>query len=68
MATHPSFYLENSMDRGAWRATVQGVAESQTGLSTQAPRMLFECLVGAHWTVNKGVGEKVTTGISERSR
>ena len=25
--------LENSMDRGAWRATVQGVAKSQTGLS-----------------------------------
>ena len=25
--------LENSIDRGAWRATVQGVAENQTGLS-----------------------------------
>ena len=25
--------LENSMDRGAWRATVQGVAKSQTQLS-----------------------------------
>ena len=25
--------LENSMDRGAWRATVHGVAKSQTGLS-----------------------------------
>ena len=25
--------LENSMDRGAWWATVQGVAKSQTGLS-----------------------------------
>ena len=24
--------LENSMDRGAWRATVHGVAKSQTGL------------------------------------
>ena len=24
------------MDRGAWKATVQGGAESQTGLSTQA--------------------------------
>ena len=23
-------YLENSMDRGGWQATVQGVAESQT--------------------------------------
>ena len=25
--------LENSMDIGAWQATVHGVAESQTGLS-----------------------------------
>ena len=25
--------LENSMDRGAWRATVHGVAKSQTCLS-----------------------------------
>ena len=25
--------LENSMDRGAWRATVYGVAKSQTRLS-----------------------------------
>ena len=25
--------LENPMDRGAWRATVHGVAESQTQLS-----------------------------------
>ena len=26
-------FLENSMDRGAWRATVHGVARSQTQLS-----------------------------------
>ena len=26
--------LENSVDRGAWRATVHGVAKSQTQLST----------------------------------
>ena len=26
--------LENSMDRGVWQATVQGVARSQTQLST----------------------------------
>ena len=25
-------WLENSMDRGAWRATVQGVTKSQTQL------------------------------------
>ena len=33
MATHCSFCLENSMDRGAWWATVHGVAESWTQLS-----------------------------------
>ena len=27
------YYLENSMDRGAWWATVHGVSKSQTGLS-----------------------------------
>ena len=34
MATHPLQYscLENPMDRGAWRATVHGVAKSWTGL------------------------------------
>ena len=26
-------YLENSLDRGAWEATVHGVTKSQTGLS-----------------------------------
>ena len=28
-------YLENSMDRGAWQATVHGVAKSQTRLRDQ---------------------------------
>ena len=34
MATHPLQYscLENPMDRGAWRATVHGVAKSWTRL------------------------------------
>ena len=27
------FCLENSMDRGDWRATVHGVTKSKTGLS-----------------------------------
>ena len=35
---HPLQYfcLENARDRGAWRATVHGVAESQTGLSSSS--------------------------------
>ena len=34
MATHSSILgLENSMDRGAWWATVHGVAQSQGRLS-----------------------------------
>ena len=28
------YSLENSMDRGAWRATVNGAAESQTRLNS----------------------------------
>ena len=32
-------YLENPMDRGAWWATVHGVAKSQTRLSTYAYHM-----------------------------
>jgi len=30
----PVFFLKNPMDRGAWRATVHGVAKSRTQLST----------------------------------
>ena len=34
MATHSSLLAQRTpMDRGAWQATVQGVAESQTQLS-----------------------------------
>ena len=29
--------LENSMDRGAWQATVHGVSQSRTQLSMHAP-------------------------------
>ena len=33
MATHSSYFcLENSMDRGAWRATAHAIAESWTRL------------------------------------
>ena len=30
----PYSYLENSMERGAWQATVHGIAKSQTQLTT----------------------------------
>ena len=33
--------LENSMDSGAWWATVHGVSKSRTGLSTQALSTLY---------------------------
>ena len=32
------YYLENSMDRGAWQATVYGIAKSQT---TEQPSVFF---------------------------
>ena len=36
--------LENPTDRGAWQATVHGVAKSQTGLSDQHFHFLFSTL------------------------
>ena len=33
MATYSRFLLENSLDRGAWKTTVHGVAKSQTRVS-----------------------------------
>ena len=33
MATHSTILAWKTMDRGAWRATVQGVAKSRTPLS-----------------------------------
>ena len=35
--------LENPVDRGAWPATVHGVAKSWTRLSTRACRWTFSC-------------------------
>ena len=35
------FHLENSKDKGAWRATVHGVAKSWTQLSTHTPQRPF---------------------------
>ena len=34
-------FLENSMDRGAWRATVHGITKSQTRLSDWTGLKLF---------------------------
>ena len=52
---HPLQYsrLENPMDRGAWWPTVQGVAESQTQLSTCAHNVLntFVSLTLEHLSV-----------------
>ena len=33
--------LENSIDKRAWRATVHGIAQSRTRLSTQACRHIY---------------------------
>ena len=42
--------LENSMDRGTWRATVHGVAESWTQLSTHTLRVdIVRCV--AFWVL-----------------
>ena len=43
MATHSSILADDSMDRGAWRATVPGVANSQTRLSTHTHTILCHC-------------------------
>ena len=34
-------YLENPMDRAAWRATVHGVAKNQTGLKRFSTHVLI---------------------------
>ena len=44
--------LENLMDRAAWRATVHGIAESQTQLSTHTHlrRETFKCIMAGQGT------------------
>ena len=37
-------YLGNPMDRGAWQATVQGIAKSQTYLVTEYEHNVFQML------------------------
>ena len=43
------YFLENSMDRRAWRATVHGVAKSRTWLSIHSPAILFIISATAKW-------------------
>ena len=56
---HPLQYscLENPMDRGAWWATVQGVAKSQTRLSTHtqhnAAAAYAEDTLVSHWAARR---------------
>ena len=42
--------LENSMDRGAWWATVHGVTKSQTGLGDWHFHVTFKRLLRTSWT------------------
>ena len=42
MATHSISCLENPMDRGAWRATVHGVARVKHDLATKPPLPLWK--------------------------
>ena len=51
--------LENSTDRGAWQATVHGVAENRTELKThntwkwtllQTPAVDLRVFAGTHWS------------------
>ena len=43
----PVFVPKNPMDRGAWQATVHGVAKSQTWLNTPSPHIPFK--VATFW-------------------
>ena len=55
--------LEIPMDRGAWRATVHGVAESRTGLGNSTcwgKRDLVQIRKGQTWLECLGQGELMT--------
>ena len=47
MAREPTsvFFLENPVDKGAWQATVNGVAKSQALLSTHACDISYKLTV-----------------------
>ena len=46
-------YLENSMDKGAWQATVHGVAKNQTQLSDEHTHTYLYSLVVKNLPVMK---------------
>ena len=46
------YCLENPMDRGAWQATVHGVAKSQTRLSDFTFLSLVTFCDNLHWVLN----------------
>ena len=49
-------YLENPLDRGAWRATVHGVAKSQTRLKQLSMHYVPGTILGTEDTTGKAVG------------
>ena len=58
--------LENPMDRGAWRATVHGVAESQTGLSEFAHTLAIQApglVCTDRWCVSGQVTESLKASV-----
>ena len=48
--------LGNPMDRGAWWATVHGVAQSQTRLSTHSRTHCISWLMAQEWVLRSPVG------------
>ena len=68
--------LENPMDKGAWGATVHGVAKSQTGLSDEAQHSTFDrqymihANVSSHsllFKIKSSIKEKFKWGTKEKS-
>ena len=67
MATHSS--LENSMDRGAWWATVHGVSKSQTWLSDGHTHNIFTLECGGQTEKLRKTehdGAEISTGSERR--
>ena len=57
--------LEDSMDRGAWRATVQGVTKSRTQMSTQEHHMPWWMLAELNICFFQDTTTWVTISFSE---